>query len=314
MTPRLGRDTGERVESNVWYLDNGASNHMTGHRSKFRDLDEGVTGRVRFGDGSTVDIKGKGTVYFKCKNVDELAFKEVYYIPELCNNIVSLGQLSEAGNEVLLKGEFMWIYGRQKKLIMKFKRSENRLYKILLETSNPGCLMSKVEDSTWLWHARLGHVNFHAMQMLSTKHMARGLPEFQQPKEVCVGCLMSKQTRRPFPQQIEFHATRALELIHGDLCGLITPATAGGNRYFLLLVDDFNRLMWTYMLKNKDEALDAFKQIRVLLEKDSEKKIKIFRTDRGGEFVSKNFVDIMIMQAFFVICVNTSKWRRQLSV
>lgn len=83
MTPRLRRDTGERVESNVLYLENGASNHMTGYRSKFRDLGEEVTGRVRFGDGSTVDIKGKGTMYFKCKNGDELAFKEVFYILEL---------------------------------------------------------------------------------------------------------------------------------------------------------------------------------------------------------------------------------------
>lgn len=81
---------------------------------------------------------------------------------------------------------------------------------------------------------------------------------------MCVGCLMSKQTRRPFPRQTKFHAKRALELIHGNLYGLITLATAGGNRYFLILVDDFSILMWTYMVKTKDEAFDAFKKLSSL--------------------------------------------------
>ncbi|GJU85621.1 zinc finger, CCHC-type containing protein [Tanacetum coccineum] len=43
----------------LWYLDNGASNHMTGVREHFKDLDEDVSGKVRFGDGSYIEIKGK---------------------------------------------------------------------------------------------------------------------------------------------------------------------------------------------------------------------------------------------------------------
>lgn len=46
-------------ESQVWYLNNGANNHMIGRRGKFTELDEMVTGQVHFGDGSTVSIKGK---------------------------------------------------------------------------------------------------------------------------------------------------------------------------------------------------------------------------------------------------------------
>jgi hypothetical protein len=52
------------VMNDVWYLDNGASNHMTGDRQKFRDMDSTATGKVRFGDGSAVEIEGKGSILF----------------------------------------------------------------------------------------------------------------------------------------------------------------------------------------------------------------------------------------------------------
>ena len=52
---------------NVWYLDNGACNHMTGNRMFFYKLDEGATGKVRFGDDSCIDIKGKGSIRFVLK-------------------------------------------------------------------------------------------------------------------------------------------------------------------------------------------------------------------------------------------------------
>ncbi|XP_074347159.1 uncharacterized protein LOC141685989 [Apium graveolens] len=136
--------------SNVWYLDNGASNHMTGERSKFKELGEQVTGKVRFGDGSTVDIKGKGSVLFKCKNGEEKLFHEVYFIPTLCNNILSLGQLSEEGNRVVMHGDFPWMYDKEKKLLMKVRRSGNRLYKILIESVEAKCLMSTIDEVSWL--------------------------------------------------------------------------------------------------------------------------------------------------------------------
>lgn len=262
---------------------------MTGSRTKFREIDEKVTGQVRFGDGSTVEIKGKGSVVFRCKNGEEIVLSDVYYIPTLCNNIISLGQLSETGNKVVLHGNFLWVYDGQRRLLMKVKKSANRLYKLVLETCNPVSLLSKAEESAWLWHSRLGHVNFQAMMSMSENKMARGLPAFIQPKELCTGCLMSKQTRKPFPSQANFQSTRILELVHGDLCGPITPTTKAGNQYFLLLVDDFSRVMWVYMLSSKNEAFGAFKKFRILVDKECGEKLKTFRTDRGGEFLSNEF-------------------------
>lgn len=186
VVPKLASNKETVIDSNIWYLDNGASNHMIGQRDKFRKLNEGVTGQVRFGDGSTVDIKGKGTIAFRCKTREEITLPEVYFIPSLCNNIISLGQMSESGNRIVLSGEFLWGYDARGRLMMKVKRSANRLYKIITETIKPNCLMT-VEENTWLWHMRLGHLNFKAMELMSKHNMAQGFPTVAQPSSVCTG-------------------------------------------------------------------------------------------------------------------------------
>ncbi|XP_074378700.1 uncharacterized protein LOC141720250 [Apium graveolens] len=107
--PSFYQKEGTMGNGSLWYLDNGASNHMTGYREKFSELNENVTGHVRFGDGSTGKIKGKGTIIFNCKNGKEHVLKEVYFIPTLCNNIISLGQLSEDGNKVVMSGHHLWV-------------------------------------------------------------------------------------------------------------------------------------------------------------------------------------------------------------
>ncbi|XP_074336389.1 uncharacterized protein LOC141673536 [Apium graveolens] len=211
--PNLVSETECKRDLNIWYLDNGASNHMMGERSKFKNLDERILGQVKFGDRSTVKIKGKGFVSFVCKNGEVRTLKDVYFIPTLRNNIISLGQLSEAGNKVILEGDHLWVYEKSGTLLLRVKRTMNRLYKVMLECDEGMCLLSKSEEKTWLWHVRLGHVNFQAMQQMSKNGMAHEMPEFYKPKEVCKGCLLSKQTRKSFPVKTEFLAKGARSLL-----------------------------------------------------------------------------------------------------
>ncbi|XP_074341894.1 uncharacterized protein LOC141679290 [Apium graveolens] len=101
-----------QVESNLRYLDNGASNHMTGQKSKFKILDEQITSQVKFGDGSTMEIKGRGSISMKCKDGQERVLNEVYFIPSLRSNIISIGQLIEEGSKVVIRGEYIWIFDK----------------------------------------------------------------------------------------------------------------------------------------------------------------------------------------------------------
>ena len=75
----LRRVGGEQEQR--WYLDSGASNHMTGSKEAFSELDGNVTGTVKFGDGSRVAIRGRGTIIFRCHNDENRALIDVYYIP-----------------------------------------------------------------------------------------------------------------------------------------------------------------------------------------------------------------------------------------
>ncbi|KAG7564056.1 Ribosomal protein S5 domain 2-type fold [Arabidopsis suecica] len=120
---------------NVWYLDNGASNHMTGILDYFSKLDESVTGKVRFGDDSQIDIKEKGSIVFVAKNGESRALHDVYYIPDLRSNIMSLGQATESGCNVKMREDYLTLYDCDGKLLVKAKRSRNRLYKVLLAIS-----------------------------------------------------------------------------------------------------------------------------------------------------------------------------------
>ncbi|GLU15868.1 hypothetical protein SLE2022_323240 [Rubroshorea leprosula] len=124
---------------------------------------------------------------------------------------------------------------------------------------------------------------------MASKRMVKGLPSVNQPDQLCEGCLLGKQSRKSFPKQSQSRATRPLQLVHTDVCGPITPCSFGKNKYFLLFIDDYSRKTWVYFLKEKSEVFKCFQNFKALVEKESGFKIQALRSDRGGEFTSKEF-------------------------
>ena len=70
--------------------------------------------------------------------------------------------------------------------------------------------------------------------------------------------MAGKQRRLAFPSEAKYRAAHKLELVHGDLCGPVTPATPSDKKYFFLLVDDLSRYMWLILLGTKDQAATVF--------------------------------------------------------
>jgi hypothetical protein len=94
-----------------------------------------------------------------------------------------------------------------------------------------------------------------------------------------------------FPSTAKYCALEKLELVHGDLCSPVRPATPGGQRYFLLLVDDVSRFMWLVLLAMKDEAFGSFNAFKVRAEAEVGRKIGTLCTDRSGEFTACGFTE-----------------------
>jgi hypothetical protein len=134
---------GRERDSHHWIFNTGASNHMTGAREAFSDLDFGVGGTVRFGDGSIVQIKGCGTILFAYKNGEHQTLGNVYFIPRLTANIISCGQLDEIGYQILVEGGVMHVRDEHMRLLAKIHHNPRRLYVLNIDIACPVCLSGR---------------------------------------------------------------------------------------------------------------------------------------------------------------------------
>jgi hypothetical protein len=183
-------DEGKERDTGTWVLDTRVINHMSGCRVAFTKIDTVVLGTVHFGDDSTVQIEGRGTVVFVYKNDESRSFDRVYFIPRLMTNIVSVGQLDEIGYKIDIDIGVMKIQEPGGMLLVKVKWEANHLYLLHLKFTQPTCLAvhGRGDEVTWRWHERFGHVNMAALQKLAREELVHGLPEIGQVGQLCETC------------------------------------------------------------------------------------------------------------------------------
>ncbi|KAK8676013.1 hypothetical protein V6N13_034068 [Hibiscus sabdariffa] len=99
-------------------------------------------------------------------------------------------------------------------------------------------------------------------------------------------------TKAPFSGKGE-RASDLLGLIHSDVCGPMNTQARGGYEYFITFTDDFSRYGYIYLMHHKSEALEKFKEFKNEVQNQHGKSIKALRFDRGGEYLSKDFDELL---------------------
>ncbi|GJZ97205.1 retrovirus-related pol polyprotein from transposon TNT 1-94 [Tanacetum coccineum] len=109
--------------------------------------------------------------------------------------------------------------------------------------SSPICLLSKASKTkSWLWHRRLSHLNFGAINHLARHGLVRGLPKLKFEKDyLCSACALGKSSKKPHKPKSEDTNQEKLYLLHMDLCGPMRVASVNGKKYILVIVDDYSR-------------------------------------------------------------------------
>ena len=117
------------------------------------------------------------------------------------------------------------------------------------------------------------------------------LPQFStKHQEVCRVCTLRKYTKTSFPSN-EHRAAAILELIHSNVCGPMSTMSLSGHEYYVTFIDDYSKKTWIYFLKAKGELFSRFQEFKALVENQTGKKIKVLRSDNGGEYTSNEFQD-----------------------
>lgn len=193
----------EMKENDVWFLDSGCSNHSCGDISLFTCLEEGYQRKVRLGNHTQMEVKGKDSVRLFFEGISYLV-NDVFYVPDLRNNLLSLGQLQEKGLAVLIKENQCHMNRPTKGLIVQCNMTSNQIFMLMStreqykQVIKDVCFQTNTQESAQLWHRMYDHLSYSGLNTLQNKGMVRRLPNLGEAETVCTKCLKGKQQENVF--------------------------------------------------------------------------------------------------------------------
>jgi transposase InsO family protein len=272
-----------------WVLDTGASCHMTPFRDCFSTFKKIEGTSIYMGNGSWCVTQGIGTVKIKMFDGCIRTLNNVRFVPSMTRSLISVGLLHRLGCKMRIDDEILRI-SRGSIIVMKGKLAENNIFHLLGETvSSESCVAESSQNlDARLWHLRLGHTSEKNLEILRKRNLIKvAVPA---SLDFCSGCVKGKQTRVSF--SVGKHNTKGiLDYVHTDVWGPSSTPSLSGGKYFVSFIDDFSHKLWVYVLKLKSDVFETFKTWLALVEVETGKKLKVLRSDNGGEFTSGNFKD-----------------------
>ncbi|CAI7908758.1 unnamed protein product, partial [Closterium sp. NIES-53] len=278
---------GTNTPSDAWFLDTGATQHMT-HSASFL-TNVGVPGdvtRVVFGNDKSLPVVGVGSTRLIVDG-GPVDITNVLHVPGLKANLLSVTQLVKKGVKVTIDDAKMNLFWKGKQFAQGVLNGE--LYQLKTHPKVASSNVAQGSKATLkVWHNRLAHANYDSVKDLANKGLAKGFDVIagDDEKGVCTACVEGKMARKPFGSRTSPLAKDPLALVHMDVCGPMRHASKGGAQFLLVMLDDATRMCWTRLLKAKGDVTKAIQEWALEVCNDDKKRIKAICTDSGGEFVN----------------------------
>jgi len=272
-----------------WFIDSGATTHMTNNLSFFEVLDQTKTDNIYIANGTSIKADGIGDGYLDCTldngTMHRIKVKDVLYVPTLTGNLLSVKKLTSKGKKVEFTDNQCFI--RHNKKLLAVGKLESNLYKLSCkqksEFANVAKSEAKHQDCIHLWHRRLGHRDPNAIKCINKEGLATGIHINECSVMMkCEHCIKGKATQKPYPEMSVHRTKQPLDLIHSDVCGPMKTLTPGKNRYIVTFIDDYSRYTMCYLIQRKDEVEDKYREFVAGVSNKFQRKPKVLRSDNGG--------------------------------
>lgn len=268
---------------------------MTGDKEKLQNLSEYKGSReVVTANDTKLPIAHIGKAVVSPNNcADLMLLQNVYHVPGMKKNLLSVAQLTFSGHFVLFGPQDARIFHDleiKEEPTMKGERL-NSVYVMSAETAYID--KTRKNETADLWHLRLSHVSYSKLSVMMEKSMLKSLPKLSVRTDViCAGCQYGKAHQLSY-EESKYKAKEPLELIHSDVFRPVKQGSVGRMKYMLTFIDDFSRYVWIYFLKEKSDTFSKFKEFKKVVEAEVGKKILCLQTDKGGEYTSYEFSDFL---------------------
>jgi hypothetical protein len=269
---------------------------MTGDRSILQDFFwQGTEAKtVILADGERKQVCGVGTSVITTAAGDRVLVQGVCLVPGLQFNLLSAAQMIRKGATISLDSRGCVI---SKDGVNVMGEMSGGLFLVPRGQSGgdqPGAALysSAGVESAELVHRRMAHVSFEALARMAANKAVKGLGitagQFRRHQsDPCASCIKGKLAQAPFARSSSY--SRPLELVHSDICGPLSPASVGGSRYMISLVDDNTGYAELGFLRHKSEGVKWVTETMLRWERGTKSLIVKFRSDQGAEYLSGEF-------------------------
>ena len=275
----------------MWILDSGATNHMSYDLnlfSSYHKITAHDNNTITIPDGTSVHIKHVGSVNLN----HHIILQNVLHVPNFHFHLISISKLCEDLNcTISFTNNSCCIQAPSLNRPIQLGRLKKGLYYYQNDTPSTPNSTSIIASTLYscnsaqsninlakLWHLRIGHAPFSVI-----KHVQPSLNISDYVNTcLCKICPAARQNRLPFGHST-IKSTVPFELLHIDTWGPYRNSTHNGCTLFLTIVDDYTRVTWLFLMKNKSEAVIVFQSFYAYVSTQFHIDIKGIRSDNAPD-------------------------------